>query len=439
MVYEKDFAQSGAESLQTPVILQDTGYATYGLLLHISQRPLNTIFGDFCVDVFQNLYTRSYVLLVSLGDLSSQEPLLIRVHSSCITSEAFGAYDCDCAPQLNLALQRISEVGRGAVVYLLQEGRGAGYSAKARDRMLVQASHDSKTTFEAYAQLGLHPDHRRYSEVALALRLVGSNSTVRLLTNNPEKVHDLETHGICVDSTEAVVREASPFNAHYLRSKLHAGHTLESVASPIAKLPERVHAFAPTPLTNAPHLVQMASYLLPMRATHSTEHCWFWSHVYFDLLARCERVVLTYCGKPDDKEKAPYVRIQRESLLERFPIKVGICKRQWQASVDHMVRHGHGIAIFPTADGYDDIFAASLIPFSGIHNESIAERSTEESVYRLLAHHAPERVIIPLFTSIDDDQSQRAMIRQLDRRGFTRVKNLFIPIADQPRWSLDNA
>src|SRR4029453_15909931 len=114
-----------------------------------------------------------YALAVAMGDLTGAAPLLARIHSSCITSESYGGGDCDCVQQLDTALERIARAGRGVVFYLMQEGRGAGFLAKARDRMIVQASGNRLTTFEAYAQMGIEKDQRRYDEVGFACRLLG--------------------------------------------------------------------------------------------------------------------------------------------------------------------------------------------------------------------------------------------------------------------------
>src|SRR6185436_1559805 len=108
-----------------------------------------------------------------VGAVGAPAPLLARVHSSCVTSEAYGACDCDCAEQLAASLAEIAGAGRGVLFYLMQEGRGAGFAAKARDRMLVQTSRHRLTTFEAYARMGLDHDCRRYEEVGDLCRLLG--------------------------------------------------------------------------------------------------------------------------------------------------------------------------------------------------------------------------------------------------------------------------
>src|SRR5215468_10688416 len=150
-----------------------------GSLLALDERPLNTVHGRFRAHRFHNLSTGQPAVAVATGDITGRSPLLARVHSSCITSEAFGACDCDCAEQLDAAIAQIAHGGRGALFYLMQEGRGAGFVAKALDRMLVQASGNRLTTFEAYAQLGLPDDQRSYGEVAAMVRLLGVTAPLR--------------------------------------------------------------------------------------------------------------------------------------------------------------------------------------------------------------------------------------------------------------------
>ncbi len=138
--------------------------------------------------VFRDLVVGRVAMVLSRGALAARSPLLARVHSSCLTSECLMGCDCDCAGQLEDALERIAARGRGAIVYLMQEGRGAGLSAKARDRMLVQASGSRLTTFDAYERMGLPPDLRRYDAVASMLAMLDVRGPLRLLTNNPEKL-----------------------------------------------------------------------------------------------------------------------------------------------------------------------------------------------------------------------------------------------------------
>src|SRR5262249_43121960 len=149
--------------------------------------------------------------------------------------------------------------------------------------------------------------------------------------------------------------EPSPYNLHYLAAKSRSGHALAAPAGDASKaeLPERVESFSPYATPGAPSLIHMATYLLPIRPARKRECVadedgdapfWFRSHVYFDLEANLERVVLTY-GHRDGR--VPLVRVERESLLDRFPLRNGAGRRRiWQESVERIVGHGAGCAVF---------------------------------------------------------------------------------------------
>src|SRR6185503_15259394 len=170
-------------------------HRVHGLLLHLGTSVVQTVHGDFRVDTSQNLFTRNLVLALSQGDLHAPEPMPARVHSSCITSECYGSCDCDCAEQLDGALAHIAGAGRGVLFYLMQEGRGAGFTAKVRDRMIVQASGNRLTTFEAYEQMGLGRDYRTYEEVAAVRTLVRTAAPLEPVSNNAQKLAALAAEG----------------------------------------------------------------------------------------------------------------------------------------------------------------------------------------------------------------------------------------------------
>src|SRR5215475_2979141 len=254
-----------------------------GSLLALDERPLDTVHGRFRAHRFHNLSTGQPAVAVATGDITGRSPLLARVHSSCITSEVYGACDCDCAEQLDAALAAVAAAGRGVLFYLTQEGRGAGFAAKARDRMLVQASGHRLTTFEAYDRLGLGHDQRRYDEVAAACRLLGVTAPLRVLTNNPEKLGALRAAGITVAGHRRLTVGASPFSAHYLAAKSRSGHLLAAGSGVAADLPERVTALRPRPVRGAPRFLELASYLLPLGAPAPA---WFRLHLYLDVVER---------------------------------------------------------------------------------------------------------------------------------------------------------
>jgi 3,4-dihydroxy 2-butanone 4-phosphate synthase/GTP cyclohydrolase II len=380
-----------------------TPFAAHGTLLHLATHRLATVHGDFEIHVCENLASRSPTLVATLGDLRSDAPAPARVHSSCVTSESWGSCDCDCAEQLDAALGHIACAGRGAVFYLMQEGRGAGFVAKARDRMIVQASRGRLTTFDAYARMGLDRDQRRYEEVAFARALLGLRAPLRLLTNNPEKVAAVARAGVPLVDTEPLARAASPFNVDYLAAKSRSGHALETPgrAPRAVEPPEPVECLPPHAPAGAPRLVHAASYLLPVRlrdgAGPEGPH-WFRLHAYVDLGARRERVVLTY-GRVETGE--PLVRVQRDALLERLPLRDrGAERRRWDATARAFVRHGAGCAVMVGGGCGERADAGG------------------DAVAWLLAHHVPAGRARPVLDGPGESPADRALRAALARRGL---------------------
>lgn len=141
--------------------------------------------------------------------------VLTRVHSSCFTGEVLGSLRCDCRAQLDAALARIAEEGRGVLVYLVQEGRGIGLGNKVRAYQLQDEGHD---TVDANLALGFDADHRSYDLAAGILRDLGVTS-VRLMTNNPKKIAGLESAGVVVDAHESHWVGSSEHSEGYLAAK----------------------------------------------------------------------------------------------------------------------------------------------------------------------------------------------------------------------------
>ena len=390
----------------------DVRHSIAGQMLSRGVVPLDTVYGAFAAHVLQNVATGRFAFAVARGDVRGEEPLLARIHSSCVTSETFGGCDCDCVDQLELALQRIADTGRGVVFYLMQEGRGAGFTAKARDRMIVQASRNRLTTFEAYERMGLVRDHRRYDEVSHAIALLGVTAPLTLLTNNPDKLAALRSLDVAVAGSARLRKAASPYNMHYLAAKSRSGHALDDPGDGAlaADLPEPVVDFAPYALADEPRFIHLATYLLPVRPRTEPgpggPH-WFRAHAYFDLTGGREHVVLAY-GPRD--ARAPLVRVQRESLLERFPLAGGGAeKRVWQESVRHIVQHGAGYATFVPVAGFD----AAL-------RECLADPDASAA---LLAHHLRGRAARVLCVGGDGtaagdmEEGDRIACAALARRG----------------------
>jgi GTP cyclohydrolase II len=331
-----------------------------GTLVAVARETVATRHGPFVVHRFHNCTTGAPALAVACGDLAGEEPRASRVHSSCVTSEALGACDCDCAEQLDAALAHVAARGRGVLFYLTQEGRGAGFVAKALDRMLVQASGNRLTTFEAYARLGLPDDQRSYGEVAAMARLLGITAPLWLLSNNPEKVAALARAGARLDGTEPLRIATSAYSQHYLEAKSRAGHTVAATddVDP-ATPPEAVRVIGPEPLVAAPRFVRLASYLLPVRRAAPV---WFRLHAYLDARARRERVLLTHGAGGADV----LVRLQRDALLDRLPLAAPRHRHAWDDAVARIVAHGRGIVLFA---GTDDDVADVAAPLAGAHLE----------------------------------------------------------------------
>jgi 3,4-dihydroxy 2-butanone 4-phosphate synthase/GTP cyclohydrolase II len=193
------------------------------LVQRIAEASLPTEYGDFRVIGFRSLVDdREHVALVK-GEIAGEPGVLVRMHSECLTGDVFGSQRCDCGAQLATAMQRIQQEGKGAIVYLRQEGRGIGLGNKLRAYALQDQGHD---TVEANAALGFKPDLRDYGIGAQILLDLGLRS-IRLLTNNPRKVVGLDGYEIEIVGREPLQVVPGEHNERYLetkRSKL--GHIL---------------------------------------------------------------------------------------------------------------------------------------------------------------------------------------------------------------------
>lgn len=176
---------------------------------------LPTGFGDFQIQVFHEETTGFDHVALTLGDMEGPDPVLVRVHSECLTGDVFASTRCDCGPQLHAALNAIVEKGWGALLYLRQEGRGIGLHAKIQAYHLQDAGAD---TLDANLMLGHPADARDYAIAAEMLEAL-SVSEVNLLTNNPEKVAQLEQHGIKVVKRTPLIVGVNTNNRDYLATK----------------------------------------------------------------------------------------------------------------------------------------------------------------------------------------------------------------------------
>jgi len=187
------------------------------------QTRLPTRVGEFTAVVYENALDGVSHLALTVGDLSGEAPVLVRMQSECLTGEVFGSLRCDCGEQLRSALEQIQREGRGVLVYIRQEGRGIGLTNKIRAYALQDAGKD---TVEANVLLGFAPDPRDYGVGAQILADLGLRR-VRLLTNNPAKRVGLEGYGIEVVERIPIEMSPNPENYRYLATKRHKlGHLL---------------------------------------------------------------------------------------------------------------------------------------------------------------------------------------------------------------------
>lgn len=191
---------------------------------------LPTAYGRFQAHAYTSMVDGRDHLALVMGDVADSNGLLVRVHSECLTGDAFGSQRCDCGEQLTESMRRIGQAGAGVLIYLRgHEGRGIGLAAKLAAYALQDAGHD---TVEANLELGLPVDSREYGVAAQILRDLDVRS-IRLLTNNPEKVQALTAAGIQVEERVPLVTDPTPANIGYLRAKRdRLGHVLPPAMGP---------------------------------------------------------------------------------------------------------------------------------------------------------------------------------------------------------------
>jgi GTP cyclohydrolase II len=194
----------------------------HGDLIRYSEADVPTEYGNVRVVVYREVGTEQEHCAIVVGELSSQQPVLARVHSECFTGEVLHSLKCDCREQLDYAMRRIIEEGSGIILYLRQEGRGIGLGNKIRAYALQQRGLD---TVDANRQLGFGDDLRRYDAARFILNDYGVRS-VRLMTNNPTKVQALEELGFAVSRVPVSI-EPGDHNRGYLATKrARMGHLL---------------------------------------------------------------------------------------------------------------------------------------------------------------------------------------------------------------------
>ncbi len=187
---------------------------------------LPTEFGEFQMKAFKQITNGQLHLALFKGEWEKDEPILVRVHSSCMTGDIFGSCRCDCGPQLETALEEIEKARKGVLVYMNQEGRGIGLLNKLKAYELQEKGKD---TVEANLELGFKPDHRDYGVGAQILRAL-EISKIKLLSNNPKKRVGLMGYGIEIVENISLEIDSNKHNAFYLKTKRDKmGHALKNL------------------------------------------------------------------------------------------------------------------------------------------------------------------------------------------------------------------
>jgi GTP cyclohydrolase II len=201
---------------------------------------LPTRFGNFQVVAFHSPGDGKEHAALVHGTVAARERVPVRIHSECLTGDTFGSLRCDCRDQLELALREIARRDCGVVLYLRQEGRGIGFENKIKAYHLQEAGMD---TIQANEALGFRPDERDYEVAAEMLKTLGVRS-ILLMSNNPDKIKDLRSHGVRIEGRIALEAPANPYNAKYLETKrVKAGHLL--TPTPYAMLLEQIDCLRP--------------------------------------------------------------------------------------------------------------------------------------------------------------------------------------------------
>jgi 3,4-dihydroxy 2-butanone 4-phosphate synthase/GTP cyclohydrolase II len=193
------------------------------LVQSVAEAKLPTPYGEFKVIAYKAQNDPDEHLALVMGDVATDEPVLVRVHSQCLTGDVFGSLRCDCGEQIRMAMKKIAEEGRGVVLYMRQEGRGIGIHNKIKAYALQDQGMD---TVEANLYLGFKADNRTYGTGAQILVDLGIRN-MRLMTNNPKKLSGLESYGLKITEQLPLTTTPNEHNRRYLQTKQKKmGHIL---------------------------------------------------------------------------------------------------------------------------------------------------------------------------------------------------------------------
>jgi 3,4-dihydroxy 2-butanone 4-phosphate synthase/GTP cyclohydrolase II len=194
------------------------------LVQRVAEAKLPTPYGEFTVIAYKSQTDPAEHLALVTGDVATDEPILVRVHSQCLTGDVFHSMRCDCGEQIEMAMKLIAKEGRGVVLYMRQEGRGIGIHNKIKAYALQDKGLD---TVEANLSLGFEPDLRDYGIGAQILADLGVRN-MRLMTNNPKKMSGLESYGLKITETVPLTTQPNRYNRRYLQTKQKKlGHLLQ--------------------------------------------------------------------------------------------------------------------------------------------------------------------------------------------------------------------
>jgi len=194
------------------------------LVQRVAEAKLPTPYGNFRVIAYKSQTDPAEHLALVMGDVATDEPVLVRVHSQCLTGDVFHSLRCDCGEQVEMAMKRIAEEDRGVILYMRQEGRGIGIHNKIKAYALQDEGLD---TVEANVSLGFKADQRDYGVGAQILADLGVRN-MRLMTNNPKKMSGLASYGLTITEQLPITTKPNPHNRRYLQTKQKKmGHILE--------------------------------------------------------------------------------------------------------------------------------------------------------------------------------------------------------------------